>query len=174
VVYDGDDRLELLSVLAHETSHVVMGAYFAKGKTPIPDWLDEGLAVTAENAASGVTPGPWEQALLNLDGDSVDLSKVFAQGPDPKSSSDEAAQWYLQAYAAVGFLFQPSKKIQFGRLCQLLRDGVAAQPALWQSYRFQDVQKFQAALLQWLEAQKRQSVKSVKQYNFIPPVFRHQ
>lgn len=154
-VHDQPNAKKLFEVISHETTHLLFESYWGEnGKTP-PSWLNEGLAMLeeAESAASPET-SDWYQLMVELPRKPILRIEALAQinpTTDLSNDKDKVAQWYTQAYSVVHFLFRKHSKLQFKTFVSNLRDGRELKDALWLSYRYQTVEKFEKAWLAWLK-----------------------
>jgi Peptidase MA superfamily len=180
VTYDNVEEKpnRLLNIITHELAHLVFGSFFEGGTEP-PEWLDEGFAVFAEDYGLR-EDSQWNKALLNVpetDFQSFDeylSSSVSQNEADTGVSQDEednkAFNWYLQAYGIVRFLFRPQKKLPFKRFCENVKNGTPVNKALFLSYGFFTIQKFEDAWRTWLRedaGKEEQSPYSVN-IRFVP------
>ena len=183
------------------------------GRLMTPTWLDEGLAVYIEDQAySGNKGGPWSKDLktLNLRPDPQSVGFVSANSMKPsrpmgrkgrplyfmpfdefmKESSlstmegrGKTQDWYLQAYAMVQFLLNPSwgsspsNRMQFQQFTNLIAQGeqmrdpvngfpvkgadgkpvyrpFSAEKALNKAYHYTNIGAFEQAFWRWQAGQR--------------------
>lgn len=155
VVYDTGDIGKLKAVIAHELAHLYFEGYFAEKLKYPPQWLNEGLAVYMEES---VFPegGPWGQSLAYFpEARRVPFEKFFDLKIDALGSDAEIADWYLQAYGTVLYLYKPNMRLQFKGLCEALRGGDKLADALWKSYRVRGERDFSGKWAAWLDVYSR-------------------
>ncbi|OGR62955.1 MAG: hypothetical protein A2X31_04255 [Elusimicrobia bacterium GWB2_63_22] len=151
VVYDTGDMAKLKAVIAHELTHLYFEGFFAERLTYPPQWVNEGLAVYMEESA---TPegGAWSRALAYFPPERrVPFDKFFSLKIDQLDSDTQIADWYLQAYGAVLYLYRPHTRLQFKTFCENLRGGMALDDALFKSYRVTAGLDFGRKWAVWLE-----------------------
>ena len=135
VVYDTGDQDKLKAVIAHELTHLYMEGYFAEKLKYLPQWLNEGLAVYMEDAVFQ-GGGPWGRALPYLGPERrIPYPDFFSQKIDGLKGDAKIADWYLQSYGTVLYLYRPSTRLQFKAFCEGLREGGDLDELLWKSYR---------------------------------------
>ncbi|MHB0994748.1 MAG: peptidase MA family metallohydrolase [Elusimicrobiales bacterium] len=151
VVFDTGDLQKLRAVIAHELTHLYFEGYFAEKLTYPPQWLNEGLAVYMEE--SGFPEGgPWSRALAWFPRErQVGFDRFFGLKIDQLQSDAQIADWYLQAYGAVLYLYRPHTRLQFKSFCEGLRGGMALEDALWRSYRVGSGRDFGVKWAGWLQ-----------------------
>lgn len=135
VVYDTGDMQKLKAVIAHELSHLYFEGYFGEKLKYPPQWLNEGLAVQLEES---VTPdgGPWSLALAYFpEARRLPFDRFFGLKIEDLESDSGIADWYLQAYGTVLYLYAPGKRLQFKAFCEALRAGEGLDDSLWKFYR---------------------------------------
>lgn len=155
VVYDTGDIVKLKAVIAHELTHLYFESYYAEKLKYPPQWLNEGLAVYMEES---VFPegGPWGRALAYFPAERrFAFSEFFGLKIDQLTSDSRIADWYLQAYGTVLYLYRPHTRVQFKAFCEAVRGGKAVDDALWDSYRVREGGDFARKWQVWLEAYSR-------------------
>jgi hypothetical protein len=155
VVYDTGDMGKLKAVIAHELSHLYFEGYFGEKLKYPPQWLNEGLAVSLEES---VFPdgGPWSRALAYFPkARQVPFDQFFGLKIEQLDSDTKIADWYLQSYGTVLYLYRPNTRLQFKGLCEALRDGVKLEDALWKVYRVREGADFSRKWAAWLETYSR-------------------
>jgi len=174
VVYDTGDMPKLKAVIAHELSHLYFEGYFGEKLKYPPQWLNEGLAVSLEES---VFPegGPWGQALAYFPQERrVPFDEFFNLKIERLDSDTQIADWYLQAYGTVLYLYRPATRLQFKGLCEALRAGEKLDDALWKVYRIRAGGDFNRKWSAWLEAYSRDdkagfsSARRSASFNFKP------
>ncbi len=151
VVYDTGDVTKLKAVISHELTHLYFESYFAEKLKYPPQWLNEGLAVYMEESVypSG---GPWGAALAYFPQDRrVPFGKFFNLKIDQVGSDSQIADWYLQAYGTVLYLYRPHTRVQFKAFCDELRAGSKLETALWNEYRVREGGDFGVKWTAWLD-----------------------
>lgn len=154
-VHDQPAPKKLFEVISHETTHLLFESYWGEvGKIP-PAWLNEGLSML-EEAESAERPetSDWYQLMIELPNKPVfklDSLAVTRPTEDLGDDKDKVALFYTQSYSVVHFLFRKHNKLQFKTFVSNLRDGRSLKDALWLSYRYQTVEKFEKAWKDWLK-----------------------
>ena len=151
VVYDAGDIVKLKAVIAHELTHLYFEGYYAEKLKYPPQWLNEGLAVYMEES---VFPdgGPWSRALAFFPpGRRFPFPRFFDLKIDQLQSDSQIADWYLQAYGTVLYLYRPQTRVQFKAFCEAVRGGEAVDRALWEGYRVREGGDFGRKWTAWLE-----------------------
>lgn len=152
VVYDTGDIMKLKAVIAHELTHLYFESYFAEKLKYPPQWLNEGLAVNMEES---VYPngGPWTKALPYFSpARRIPFDRFFGTRTDDLHSDAQIADWYLQAFGTVKYLYQPHKRLQFKAFCEAIRDGESVNDALWSYYRTREGADFSRKWTAWLQS----------------------
>ncbi len=174
VVYDTGDIGKLKSVIAHELTHLYFEGYFSEKLKYPPQWLNEGLAVYMEESANPES-GPWSRALAYFPQDRrVPFEKFFYLNIAQVDSDTKIADWYLQAYGAVLYLYRPATRLQFKSFCEALRGGMGLEDALWRNYRLGSGADFGNKWSAWLEEYARpdkdglRSASPSASFNFKP------
>lgn len=155
VVYQQPVLRKTLEVTAHETTHLLFESYWSEvGREP-PAWINEGLAMLQESeAAERPERSGWYRAMTELPRKgALPFSDFTAITPTQDITDDKRAveTWYVQAYSVAYFLLRRHPRLQFKMLCAKLRDGAPLEEALWLSYRYRSLGKFQEAWLNWLK-----------------------
>jgi len=153
VVYDTGDMIKLKAVIAHELTHLYFESYFAEKLKYPPQWLNEGLAVFLEESAFPGGAGPWSRALAYFpDERRFPFPAFFDLKIDQLSAESRIADWYLQAYGTVLYLYRPHTRVQFKAFCEAVRGGKPVEAALWDSYRVREGRDFSVKWEAWLQA----------------------
>lgn len=151
VVYDTGDIQKLKAVIAHELTHLYLESYFAEKLKYPPQWLNEGLAVYMEES---VFPGggAWSRALAYFPPDRrLPFSKFFSVKIDELQSDSNIADWYLQSYGAVLYLYRPHTRVQFKAFCDGIRNGLSVDDSLWNNFRVREGGDFGKKWEAWLK-----------------------
>lgn len=148
------DPRKLLSVMAHETTHLLFDSYWREVRRQPPSWINEGLAML-EEAESPDHPesSVWYQQMVQIESKKFpDLETFFGVTPTKDLHDDQAAvgEWYVQAYSVTHFLLRKHSKLQFKSLCTALRDGKPVADALWLTYRYKKVSDLDKKWRLWL------------------------
>lgn len=155
VVYDTGDMQKLKAVIAHELSHLYFEGYFGEKLKYPPQWLNEGLAVQLEES---VFPegGAWSLALAYFpEARRLPFDRFFGLRVEDVESETGIADWYLQAYGTVLYLYRPGKRLQFKGFCEALRAGRGLDEALWEFYRIGGAAQFSRHWSAWQTAYAR-------------------
>jgi|CXWL01.1.fsa_nt_gi hypothetical protein len=148
------DPRKLLSVMAHETTHLLFESYWREGNRQAPAWINEGLAMLQE-AESPDKPetGVWYQQMTLINAKRFPtLAAFFAVTPTVDLHNDQSAvgEWYVQAYSVTHFLLRKHSRLQFKSFCGYLREGKSTAEALWLAYRYRSVDDFDVKWRRWL------------------------
>lgn len=148
------DPRKMLSVMAHETTHLLFDSYWREAHREPPAWINEGLAMLQE-ADSPERPETsiWYQQMTLIEPKKFpDLETFFAVTPTKDLHDDSAAvgEWYVQAYSVTHFLLRKHSRLQFKSLCAALRDGKPVADALWLTYRYKKVSDLDKKWRAWL------------------------
>jgi len=156
VVYDTGDIGKLKAVIAHELSHLYFEGYFGEKLKYPPQWLNEGLAVYLEESVSP-EGGPWGRALAYFPPErQAGFPGFFELKIDQLKSEAKIADWYLQAYGTVLYLYRPHTRVQFKAFCEALRTGEKVETALWKGYRVREGADFGRKWAVWLDGYSQQ------------------
>ncbi|MFH1486747.1 MAG: peptidase MA family metallohydrolase [Chloroflexota bacterium] len=112
--------------LAHELSHIAV----RQGVGYIPSWLDEGLALLAEDGLAPEHAAALERAIK---GDKVLHLRDMTEVPDPREHH-EVWLYYGQAYSVARFMIASHGEDDLRTLMALLKRGEAFDDALLQVY----------------------------------------
>jgi hypothetical protein len=138
VVYDTGDMQKLKAVIAHELTHLYFESYFAEKLKYPPQWLNEGLAVYMEESVFS-QGGPWSRALAYFPVERrFPFENFFSLKLDELQPDSRIADWYLQAYGVVLYLYRPHSRVQFKAFCEAVRAGKPVTAALWDNYRVRE------------------------------------
>ena len=154
-VYDQADRRKLMEVVSHETTHLLFESYWGEvGRRP-PAWLNEGLAMVEEVDPQRQGRSDWFRLLVRLPETGYltleDVTRI-KQTEELKNNRARVDTWYVESYSMVYFLLRGHSRLQFKNFCAKLRDGQPLERALWLSYRYASLQKFEQAWLAWLRS----------------------
>lgn len=158
VVYNIPGKQDkFLATVAHELTHLYFENYFReKLKTP-PLWLNEGLAVFIEDMSYTENP-PWTRALKFIDESKyIPFEKFFNIDPNSINNDGDITMWYLQAFGIVKYLYNPTMKINFFKLCRDIRKNIKFEKALWNNYRIEDLYLFEKKWHYWLKTEFKKS-----------------
>lgn len=157
-VPDQGSRRKLLQVIGHETTHLLFEGYWKESGKSAPPWLDEGLAMLEEGDDRDFSE--WREAMAYQPPDKfLEVGRFFEITPTKDlHNTDNVSDWYVQAYGTVRFLYRGHSNLQFKSFCAQLRDGKTVKEALWLTYRYASLAKFDAAWRKWLSdpAQQKQ------------------
>lgn len=147
---DRADRKNLAQIAAHEMTHLLFQSWWDEAKKQPPSWLDEGLAMLEEDE-----PGQPSVRLAVMAyaerSELIPMERFFELTPTKDIGSGKTAErYYNQAYGVTRFLYRHHSKLQFKAFCGHLRDGKTPQQALWLTYRYATLEKFEKAFLAWL------------------------
>ena len=148
------DPRKMVSVMAHETTHLIFDGYWREANREAPSWINEGLAML-EEAESPERPETslWYQQMTLIEPKKFpDLATFFGVTPTKDLHNDQAAvgEWYIQAYSVTHYLLRKHSRLQFKSLCAALRDGKPIADALWLTYRYKKVSDLDKKWRAWL------------------------
>ncbi len=130
-----DDTLLLLGshadarqTLAHELSHIVIGLATENPYTPLPRWLDEGLAMHAE----GALPAGNELALRSAIERDALISVRSLSGYTGDASQVDL--YYGEAYSLVDYLLTTFGREKMSELLSVFKEGASQEDALQRVY----------------------------------------
>jgi len=148
------DPRKMLSVMAHETTHLLFDSYWREVRRAPPAWINEGLAMLEEaDSADRPETSVWYQNMAYTNPRKFPNLEVFFQvTPTTDLHNDQAAvgEWYIQAYSVTHFLMRKHSRLQFKSLCAALRDGKPIEDALWRTYRYKRVADLDKKWRAWL------------------------
>jgi hypothetical protein len=153
VTHEQESPKKLQSVIAHETTHLLLKSYWGEqGKEP-PPWLNEGLAMVEEAPdPESAERSDWHAALYTLTPTTIiPLEKFLPVGVKDLRSKEVITLWYIESYSLVFYLLRKHTKLQFFTFCRSLRDGEPVEKALWKAYRIKDVGALEAEWKRWLK-----------------------
>jgi len=158
ITYNPGNLGELRAVLAHELTHLYFESFFGRRGAAPPVWLNEGLAVMMADESRG-DGGGWAKNLKRLNPETAaSLRQFFASDPKEINSVTGRYYWYLQSYGVAAYLFRPQTRIQFRKLCALLKRGENTETALRKAYRIRDLDEFNKTWLAWVGRYRQDSV----------------
>lgn len=148
------DPRKMVSVMAHETTHLLFDSYWREANREPPSWINEGLAML-EEAESPDRPetSVWYQQMAAMDPKTFPALEAFFGVTPTKDLHDNQAAvgtWYVQAYAVTHFLLRKHSRLQFKSLCAALREGKPVADALWLTYRYRRVSDLEKKWQMWL------------------------
>ncbi len=151
-VPDNPDRKELMRVIGHEMTHILFESYWWEAKKRPAAWLNEGLAMMEESDAPGHPErSQWFQLMVLNPGTFLPLEEFFAITPAKDlHNPDIVADWYVQAYSIVYFLYRGHQRLQFKNFCSQLRDGRPLFESMWLAYRYHDAAALEKDWKRWL------------------------
>lgn len=131
----GDDTLLLLGshpslrqALAHELSHIVVGLATKNPYSPIPLWLNEGLAMYAEDELPAANAAALRDAIRR---DAlISVRSLSAMPGDPR----QVDLYYGEVHSLVEFLLRTYGRDKMSQLLQVFRAGTHQEDALQQVY----------------------------------------
>ncbi|MBP7796265.1 MAG: hypothetical protein KA059_05780 [Elusimicrobiales bacterium] len=154
VVYNSDKQDSLIPTITHELTHLYFESYFRQKSKKPPLWLNEGLAVYMEDLSSKSNEGEWYRALKYSPKKVYMKFDVFFDTELNSLKDDkDIANWYLEAYGIVKYLYSPSRKIIFYRFCSDILKGKKLEKALWNNYRINNLKSFEKKWFYWLDSE---------------------
>lgn len=156
ITYEQDGDGKLRDIIAHEMTHVLFENYWAEEKKRPPTWLNEGLAMLEEGEEPAAPEkSEWYQAMAYLrDGKHIPFERMVKIRPTRDYSHadrEDVSVFYVQAYSMVYFLFRRHTRLQFLSFVRSLRDGKPLDKALWRTYRFANLGRFESEWRRWLK-----------------------
>ena len=156
VLYDYPDRKEFTEVVAHESTHLILGDYFKDAPGALPLWLNEGMAIFNEDSTAGLGQGAWSASLKYKGADGFMPTEKFVETEvNADTSSTTVQMWYLQAYATVQFLYRPDKKMQFKVFMLSVKEGMPFRDAVWKAYRYSSLRELDNDFKAWVKTSSR-------------------
>lgn len=118
-------------VIVHELTHVLVGHQTFSCLGDVPTWLNEGLAVYSEGDLDTASQRQLEDAIR-----SDTLLTVRSLSGGFSEVADKANLSYTQSYSLTKFLIESYGQEKMTELLLSLRDGIAIDAALLQTYGF--------------------------------------
>ena len=119
------------NVIVHEITHVLVGNFTFSCLGGLPTWLAEGLAVYSEGKLDTNSQEQLDEAIQN---DTLLTVRSLSAGFSEVSS--KASLSYSQSYSIVKFLIETYGQDKMNELLTSLRDGMAIDDALMETYGF--------------------------------------
>ena len=113
-----------IATLAHELCHVVVGLAVDNPYTDIPRWLDEGLAMYAEQELPIGNRGALERAIRN------DTLLTLRSMTSYSGQASEVDLYYGQAYSVVDFMLREFGRDKMVELLGVFAEGTRQEDAL--------------------------------------------
>ena len=132
--------------IVHELTHVLVGHLTFSCLGDVPTWLNEGLAVYSEGELEGSSERQLENAIRD---DTLLTVRSLSSGFS--EVSDKAYLSYSQSYSLTKFLIETYGQEKMTLLLVSLRDGLAIDEALTQTYGF-NIDGLEAAWRQAIDA----------------------
>ncbi|HOL62448.1 MAG TPA: peptidase MA family metallohydrolase [Elusimicrobiales bacterium] len=150
VVYDSEKKESFIPTITHELTHLYFESYFnTKLKHP-PLWLNEGIAVYMEDISYQTDP-LWSRALrYSPKSVYMKFDSFFKTDLNSIKNDNDIANWYLQSYGIVRYMFE-SKKLIFYKFCEDILNGKEVQKSFWDNYRILDYDDFEKKWFYWLK-----------------------
>lgn len=149
VTYDPDNIDKLREVIFHEMTHLFFESFFAEVLKIPPVWLNEGLAVYMGDSTYP-RAGPWSISLKYIPKERFfKFEKFFKVDLRDIDSPQKISDWYIQAFGIISFLYQTNTRLQFKNFCNLIRDGKSVKNALWQVYKYRNIEEFERKWIEW-------------------------
>jgi tetratricopeptide (TPR) repeat protein len=137
-IYLRCDKTDMItSVLPHETTHVVLAGQL--GKSPVPRWADEGMAVLAEPESK---IAQHNKNLIRCRADGLLFSVRDLMSLDDYPQSRRIGAFYAQSVSLVDFMSKEAGPVVFSRFLRDARqDGY--EPALQKHYKVKSFEELQ-------------------------------
>jgi len=133
----GGDTIVILSTaadadrtIAHELSHIVIGAFTDNPLGGLPTWLDEGLAMYAEGDLRGENQSDLDRAIRT--NTLISVRSLSAYTGDPS----QVDLFYGECYSVVKFLIDTFGADKMDALLKTFKRGVYQEDALREVYGF--------------------------------------
>lgn len=133
----GGDTIVILSTaadadrtIAHELSHIVIGAYTNNPLGGLPTWLDEGLAMYAEGDLRGENQADLDRAIRT--NTLISVRSLSAYTGDPT----QVDLFYGECYSVVKYLIDTYGTDKMDLLLRTFKKGVYQEDALREVYGF--------------------------------------
>lgn len=138
------------STLPHELAHLIFREFI--GNTPIPIWLDEGVAMYQEKAKR------WgaNKVVLNAmkAGKFIPLTEMTYQRLSAEKDQEIINIFYAEAASIVYYMIVELGEARFENFCRKLSDGVPFEEALYSNYgRFHNIQELNDRWVDYLKSQ---------------------
>lgn len=133
--------------IVHELTHVLVGHLTFSCLGDVPTWLNEGLAVYSEGELDSFDQQFLDDAIKNNT-----LLPIRSLSAGFSEVSDKAYLSYSQSYSITKFLIETYGQEKMTSLLISLRDGLAMDEALMDTYGF-DIDSLEAAWRQAIGAQ---------------------
>ncbi len=133
----GGDTIVILSTaadadrtIAHELSHIVIGAYTENPLGGLPTWLDEGLAMYAEGELRGENQADLDRAIRT--NTLISVRSLSAYTGDPS----QVDLFYGECYSVVKYLIDTYGADKMDALLKTFKRGMYQEDALREVYGF--------------------------------------
>jgi len=137
------DHPEVQQTISHELSHIVVGLATENPYSPVPRWLDEGLAMYAEGKLPANNVTALQQAVKR---DAlISVRSLSSYTGDPQ----QVDLYYGEVYSLVEYMLQTYGRDKMTALLQVFKQGALQDDALQQVYHIS---------LDTLDTQWRQSL----------------
>ncbi len=117
-------------ILAHELSHIIVGAATANPFAGLPRWLDEGLAMYAEGALPDANRQALEQAVKH--DQLISLRSMTSYS----GQAEDVDLFYGQAYSVVHYVLEEFGRDRMRALLGVFAEGVRQDDALREAFGF--------------------------------------
>ena len=147
----GSSERILDSVLPHEITHMILASHF---RTPIPRWLDEGMATSVEHHSEKAN---YRQMLRHFLQSNVrrcfPLNRMVAMKDYPA----DPMPFYAQGFSLVEYLLEYGRQFdnnEHSRLVQFTQSAMQSghwQSALQEHYGIQNLGELQLSWVKWVD-----------------------
>lgn len=151
IIYTYPDQERFNSIFIHELTHIILHEYV--GKTTLPSWLDEGVAVYIENKHGDrlyQSRLVWLKQVIKSN-KHIPLSELAAITTNSlqKKSADYVSLFYLESFSIINFFIERYGKYNFSRFLSHLKQGEKVNRAIARSFR--DCKNFAELEKQWIK-----------------------
>ncbi len=126
------------SVLPHEMAHIILREFIGS-KADLPLWIEEGVACSQERSVLNERLRTIKELLK--DGSYIEINKLSAMRD---YSSIDPKVFYSESASLIVFLLKQYGSDRFLDFSRQIRDGVKWQEALLRSYKFENLNEFEA------------------------------
>lgn len=138
------------STLPHELAHIIFREFI--GNTPVPVWLDEGVAMYQEKAKRWGANKVVGQAIKK--GQFIPLSQLTAQRLSQEKDKEIINIFYAESASIVYYMVVELGEARFENFCRKLSQGINFEQALDENYgRFRNIEDLNDRWVEYLKSQ---------------------
>jgi len=137
------------STLPHELGHIIFREFIGV-RSPIPAWLDEGVAMYQEKAKRW---GANKRVLQAIEDETfIPLDELSSMPLSSSTDSETVDLFYAEAASVVYYMITELGQFKFVSFCKKLQDGQGLERALEAAYiRFKSVDDLNRAWINYLK-----------------------